>query len=316
MNLNKFKLEEFEPGKYDLRFTAAELLDGTQLILRVGVIKGTSKGPVISFLAAQHGNEWNGTYICHKLFNDFDFKIIRGSVILIPTANPIAFHQGQRVSMMDNIDMNRAWGLSHRRKPTEHLAQGIYESFIKKSNYVLDIHSGGPGEYAPCVVVLQRKWAELASSLDLACTMVHEADGNISSAKGSTSMAHACNKLDIPCLLIELGHGRSINKTICDALIAHLNNFFIKAGLLEGSAKANKLKILTNKTAVISQHSGFLDISCDLEEDIKKKQIIAEITPLFSENKVNIKSPIDGLVIYKRRLTLVSQGDTIVHVAH
>lgn len=317
MNLEKFKLEEFKPGKYDLRFTAAELLDGTQLILRVGVVKGADdNGPVISVIAAQHGNEWNGTYICHKVYNSLDFKKIKGSVVLIPTANPIAFHQAQRVSMMDNIDMNRAWGLSHRRKPTEHLAQRIYESFITKSDYVLDIHSGGPGEYAPCVAVLQHKWAELASSLDLACTMVHEAEGNISSAKGSTSMAHACNKLDIPCLLLELGHGRSIDKKICDESISRLDNFFVKIGLIEGAFRASASKIFTNKTAVISQHSGFLDIHCNLEERIKKEQIIAEITPLFSENKIKIISPVDGIAIYKRRLSLVSQGDTIIHVAH
>lgn len=315
MNLKEFRLDELEPGKYDLRFIAAELLDGTQLILRTGIVKGAADGPVICIIAAQHGNEWNGTYICHQIYNDFDFKKTKGSIILMPTANPIAFHQAQRVSMTDNIDMNRVWGLSHRRKPTEHLAQGIYESFIKKSNYVLDLHSGGPGEYLPCVAVLQHKWANLAASLDLACTMVHEADGKISSAKGSTSLAHACDKLDIPCLLIELGHGRSIDKSISKKLVSRLNNFFIKTGLLDGKLKTARPAIYTGKLAITSELSGFLEVACNLEDRIVKEQVIADITPLFSEKKINATSPAGGIVIYKRRLGLVSQGDTIIHVA-
>lgn len=315
MLLNEFDLSKLQPGKHDLRFSASQLLDGTQLILRVGVIKGENDGPVISIIAAQHGNEWNGTYVCHQLFNRLDHKNIYGTLILIPTANPIAFHQAQRISMIDNIDMNRVWGIKHRRKPTEHLAETIFQALILKSHFVVDVHTGGPGEYALCVAVLQNKWADLAASLNLTCTMVHEADGVISSAKGSTSLAHACNRLDIPCLLIELGHGRNVDLALCKRFIKSLQNFFVKAGMLKGSLIAHKTKIYTSKVTVASDVSGFLEITCGLEDEVKKGEIVAKVTTLFSEKVSEIKTPMSGIVIYKRRLSLASPGDTLVHVA-
>lgn len=315
MLLDEFDLSKLPPGRHDLSFSASQLLDGTQLILRVGVIKGINDGPTISIIAAQHGNEWNGTYVCHELFNKLDPEKINGSLVVIPTANPIAFHQAQRVSMMDNIDMNRVWGISHRRKPTEHLAERIFQSFIIKSHFVIDVHCGGPGEYALCVAVLQDKWADLAASLNLTCTMVHEADGVISAAKGSTSLAHACNKLNIPCLLIELGHGRNVDISLCKRFIKSLHNFFVMTGMLNGSLVAQKTKIYTSKVTVACEISGFLDITSDLEDEVKQGQVVARVTPLFSEKVKEIIAPMSGIVIYKRRLSLASPGDTIVHIA-
>lgn len=315
MLLNEFELSTLEPGKHDLSFIASQLLDGTQLILRVGIIKGINDGPLISVIAAQHGNEWNGTYVCHQLFNNLNPETVSGTLVVIPTANPIAFHQAQRVSMIDNIDMNRTWGISHRRKPTEHLAERIFQAFIQKSDFVVDLHSGGPGEYTLCAAVLQSKWTHLVASLNLTCTMVHEANGGISSAKGNTSLAHACNKLNIPCLLIEMGHGRNVDVPVCNRFVKSLNNFLIKVEMLKGSLVVQKTKIYTSKVTVAGAVSGFLEIVCELEDEVTEGQVVARLTPLFSSSVQDVVSPMNGIVIYKRRLSLASPGDTIVHIA-
>lgn len=316
MNLKDFSLADVNTGKHDFTLTVSELMDGTKLVLRVGVIKGAAEGPTLTVVAAQHGNEWNGTYICHKIFRSVDYKDLKGTLVLLPTANPIAFHQGTRVNIMDHIDMNRAWGLTHRRKPTEHLAEKIFRVFIAGSDYVVDLHSGGPGEYLPCVASINREWEDLLLAFNLDCSMMHKAHGKISSAKGSVSLAHACMKNDIPCFLVEIGHGRSIDRKACGKFVDGFINFSRKVGSLSGKSTINpNSTIYNNKATVAAEKSGFLNAGVRLGATLEKDDLIACVTPLFSDDVVEFRAPTAGLLIYLRKSELVSEGDSIAHLA-
>ena len=80
------------------------------------VYAGTRPGPVLYVQALQHGLELNGCDVMRRLVQDLDPAALRGTLILVPVANPLAarvhmqsFPYPDRPTERRTNDMNRRW---------------------------------------------------------------------------------------------------------------------------------------------------------------------------------------------------------------
>jgi hypothetical protein len=124
----------------------ARLLPGESLEKSTKLFYGLYKkgSPRISIVAGIHGDEgpW-GAYAINKLIEKIDISNIKGSISLLPVANPKAFQENSRVALMDHLDLNRVFPGDPKGSYTERLASVITEKIIEDSDYIIDLHGGG-----------------------------------------------------------------------------------------------------------------------------------------------------------------------------
>lgn len=289
------------------RLDLFNLIDGSNISLPAAVIgKGNDK--LVTIVAAQHGDEWNGSFACHLLYQKLDPSMMNGKIVLLPVANPPAFIQKERVSNLDFIDMNRTYGFVKKRKPTEHLAKIIFENFCINADYVIDLHSGGPGEYTPIVEIVDPERIDLAKSFNFSRILIRKKD--------SGSLVPNCEKLGVKAFSIEAGRALKLNYQYAEALQDGLMNFLKTVGVLkEKPATVEDQAVYAGKIIIPAEMSGFYKPSLQLAEKVKKGQEICTIWPFFHSRPQVIKSPVNGTIVYLRADEVISHGESIAHIA-
>ena len=114
-----------------------------QLQIPVCQIKGTKPGPAITLLAGIHGDEPEGTLAVHRLARELSEADISGCLTLLPAINATGVERGQRSHQPDGQSLDYAFPGNVAGTPSEQLADAINVHFIKQSDLVLDLRSGG-----------------------------------------------------------------------------------------------------------------------------------------------------------------------------
>lgn len=307
LKLDNLDISSKEKEKRFFRLDLFNLIDGSNISLPAAVVgKGNDK--LVTIVAAQHGDEWNGSFACHLLYQKLDAAKMRGKVVMLPVANPLAFIQRERVSNLDFIDMNRTYGFVKKRKPTEHLAKIIFETFCLNADYVVDLHSGGPGEYLPLVEIVDHERIDLAKSFNLGNIMVHKKD--------SGSLVPNCEKLGVKAFSIEAGRALKLNYNYATSLMEGLINFLKEVGVVAGKPQINESqRVYAGKIVMPAEQSGFFEPGVALGENVKKGQEICTIWPFFRSKPYIIRSPVNGTIIYLRADEVISHGESLAHIA-
>ena len=118
-------------------------LDGSLLEVPIHVFRGHRDGPVLTVISAQHGSEWFSIEVLRRLALQIDCDELRGTVVAIPVANPPALEQFSRMTPdeSDEPDLNRVWP-GGKTWITEQIAAALAEGVLKRSDMLIDIHTG------------------------------------------------------------------------------------------------------------------------------------------------------------------------------
>lgn len=306
IEIDQIDLEIKESQKQFYKLQLLSQIDGSEISLPFAII-GKGSGKNVTIIAAQHGNEWNGAFTCQMLYQALDPEKMEGRVVLLPIANPPAFNQKSRVSSLDDIDMNRVYGFAKKRKPTEHIASTIFEEFCLKADFVIDLHSGGPGEYVPVVELIEKRRMNEAKSLNLGHLMLRKKDHG--------SLVPNCEKAGVGAFSIEAGQALDLRHEFAQKITDGILNFLKHVRILKDEpATKEGQKVYEKKIIFPSQISGFFKSSVELLDQVKKRQELCQIWPLFSDNPKKVTSPVDGKIIYLRRERIINNGDSIAHL--
>ena len=104
-----------------------------------------SGGPVALLAASQHGDEgpW-GTRAIRKLLEATPLSELKGTLRLLPVANPMAMEENSRTSHIDGEDVNMSFPGDPDGKHTDRLAYAIAKNVLDNPiDIVIDIHGGG-----------------------------------------------------------------------------------------------------------------------------------------------------------------------------
>lgn len=120
---------------------AAGMGEGT-VALRVGEVGSGS--PVGLVVAGVHGDEAPWALLAvHKLLADLEAREIRGTLRIVPSANPLAVQVGARENLLDRLDLNSSFPGRSDGTHTERLAAALVENALRGADFVLDVHGGG-----------------------------------------------------------------------------------------------------------------------------------------------------------------------------
>jgi predicted deacylase len=116
---------------------------GVQVSLDVFTCQGTQPGPTALIVGGIHGDEYEGPASIWHVAEALRPELVTGTVILLPVASPLAFDAGTRVTPPDGVNLARVFPGNAEGSPTERLAHFLFETFGRKCDYLIDLHSGG-----------------------------------------------------------------------------------------------------------------------------------------------------------------------------
>jgi N-alpha-acetyl-L-2,4-diaminobutyrate deacetylase len=285
-----------------------QLRDGSFLTVPAAVISDGRDGPWLVLVSGQHGNEWNGPWILHRLVHRLTPEKVRGTVVILPIANPMAFNEGRRASLVDSIDLNRTYGGRPPRKPTEHLGAILWDSVFSRADYLIDLHSGGPGVYLPFASAVNGKELALARTLNL--PYIHTPRRT-----KSGFLVDTCQQTGIRAIMVEVGGGHSLDTEYHPTVLDGLANFMRAVAILEGEpVPGPEPYVFGSKDIVSAPCAGFFQSVVQLGQHVQEGEPLGFVTALLSEVSVEILSPRGGTVLYLRKEPVIGEQDSLAHI--
>jgi predicted deacylase len=122
----------------------ATLASGAELRVSIHEAVGLAgDGPTLGFSAGLHGDEHVSTEILYRLLEQLDLARLRGRLLIVPVANPLAYEAITRHTPLDMQNLNRVFPGGGEGFLTHQLAQVLVEHFLSKVQYYVDLHAGG-----------------------------------------------------------------------------------------------------------------------------------------------------------------------------
>ena len=148
---------------------------GTDMLLPVTELTGAKEGETITLSAGVHSREYAGVQALIELAQELDPRKVRGKIRLLHCCNYTGFlRRSADVVPQDGKNLNREFPGDPGGTPTQRLAAFLEQEFIERTDYLVDLHSGGfcesltphlyfHGTAAPEVRAVSRQMAELTT---------------------------------------------------------------------------------------------------------------------------------------------------------
>ena len=275
-------------------------------------------GPGAILTGANHGDEYEGPIALHNLANNIDIDRVNGRVFIIPMMNYPAFQAAQRVSPIDQLNMNRVFPGQPKGSVTQLIADYITHTLLPMCDYVLDIHSGGKTlEFLPFAAYheLQDKAQQKACE---AATLAFAAPWYISLIEIDAGGMYDTQAEDMGKVFVstELGGGGTATPETAGIAKRGVHNFLVHAGILDMDpiappAPSVKLDMQQDNAYVFAEHNGLLEPCVGLGDPVKKGDLIALVhsTERTGSKPVKYLAESDGIIVGRHYPSLVKIGD-------
>lgn len=297
-----------------IRLKAGESFTGARVRLPLFIWRGLEDGPVLAITAAVHGDEINGTGTIRKLIQEPDFELKRGTLILAPVMNSMGFERHSRYTP-DRRDLNRTFPGSKNGSLTSRLAHLIMEEIVKRSDYIVDLHTAA---------VRNTNFPNVRADMNNPdCKRLAKVFGVeviVNNAGPTGSLRREACKAGCPTIILEAGEVLKVESAVQDLTLRGLTHILAELNMID---LTNELRpkspphqmIVQNSSWVRASHGGFLKFHVAPGEIVQKGQPLATNTRLLGKPLETIFSPHDGLVLGMTTMPAVSPGDPILHIA-
>jgi predicted deacylase len=290
-------------------YTIMALADGTHMALPIMVIAGATAGPRLVCVAGVHGNEHEGITALYELWNEIPPDTLKGTIVMVPVANPPAFRAGKRRNPDDLLDMNRVFPGAKDGTITERLAYHLFHDIVQDAQFVLSMH-GFPDdamvlpytEY-PCNLPVT------AASRAAACAFGLEYIEAWEWPEGL--LVTTCTRAGIPAIEPEIGglgyskaQRRQQYKTGVANLLAHLG---MHSEPLPASAAVHDVQ----RTTIRASTGGVLYQHCAIGHRVCADEVFATILDLTGGILAEVRSPTDGIIAAQRLRASVNPGEMV-----
>ncbi len=304
--------ETIPPGKrLKLDLPAARLPTGTMLSLPVTVINGKKPGPRLWLSAAIHGDELNGVDIIRRVMKVLKPHRLSGSVIAVPVVNIFGLLEQSRY-LPDRRDLNRAFPGSHRGSLASRIASLFMREVVSQCTHGIDLHTAALHR-----INLPQIRADLEDPATYDMARAFGAPVMIHASIRDGSLRQAAAKGNIPTLVYEAGEALRFDEDAIQHGVDGIYRVMAYLGMYASNTLSHPLDTLESHDTrwVRASRGGIWHRSANLGDVVKRRQPLGFITDTFGDKPVQVRSPMEGLVIGHGQNPLVNQGDALVHVA-
>ncbi len=119
----------------------ARMASGQELVLPLHVLRGVGEGPCILLVGVVHGEEIFAIDVIANALDQLDPQKLRGTVLAVPVANPMALAGATRNTPTDMLDLNRQFPGSDDGWLSERLAAALGR-LVDQADVLLHIDGG------------------------------------------------------------------------------------------------------------------------------------------------------------------------------
>ena len=281
-----------------------ELANAAGVDIPVLVMNGVKDGPVLLLLSTQHGIEIQGIEVIHRVMREIlDPGDLRGAVIGIPVANPLAFMHQKYLSWIDDLDVGRVDADKPEGNTTERLAHALWEEAWDKADLVVNIHCNT----RPDSLIYQ--WINVgnAATRDEIERMA-EAFGVTTIVSDTAldenappTLGNLAARKGVPVILEELIDGRWISEPSTGAGVRGVLNIMKAFDMIDGEAEPQEgFPIVPGVNRfhgiIRANRGGLIRFFKEPGEFIQEGETLAEIYDLYGDVVEEIRMPVDGYV--------------------
>ena len=303
-------------GFHRRRFTAGEV-GFTAFIWRGGL------GPVLLVNGATHGDEYEGPTLLRQWAQSWRPKRLRGTVVMVPVLNEVAFYAGARCRPDDQANLARSFPGRRDGTPTEQLALLFDQQLLAQCTHYADFHSAGA-----------------ANELDSWTGYIHGVSPQVDQTQkrmaacfdrfwcwagpflpGRTLSAAAARR--IPAIYTECRGAGDVAPGDLRALDAGLRRLLLLLALIPGQLprlRQQRSRITRSVKETHLQvhhqapHDGLFVPAVTLRQRVRRGQPIGEVLGLDGEVAV-LKAEATGRVVMRRLQRSVRRGDALAVIA-
>lgn len=301
------------------------VIDGhDSTFIPVTVFNGKAPGQVLGIVAGIHGFEYPPIVAAQQLVQSLNPAQMNGTLILVHMANVPAFLQRSvALNPMDGKNLNRSFPGKADGTITERMAYTIANQIIARCDYVIDAHSGEAnndlkpysGYYNHTgTPELSKKSRGFATALGFNYVIQFD---NLPSVIGpSKYCSREAVVRGIPAADIECGRYGMAEPEMVNKVITAYHNALNYLKITNGTAAKVTPLYIRNRTIISSNYDGFFYSRLKAGEFIKKGATLGYITDLFGNKITDIKSPVDGMILYMISTPPVNKTDELFSIGH
>ncbi len=283
-----------------------------------------NSGPTALLTGANHGDEYEGPIALFNLAYRNNIEDIKGRVIIIPAMNYPAFLSGDRVSPIDDVNLNRAFPGIPDGTVTQIIADYFSRTLLTMTDYVLDIHSGGKTldclPFAASHVLNDKEQEQACESAARAFGAPYLLKMLELDAGGMyDSQVESMGKIFVT---TELGGGGTATPETVEIAKRGVNNFLIHAKILDGDMKPStsptvSLSMPDERSFICCEHRGLVEPLFELGDIVKKGALVAKVHNIdkTAATPNNYFARRDGMVIIKHHPSIIDMGDNLAVIA-
>jgi predicted deacylase len=284
----------------------------------ITVMKGAKPGPTLAVIAGTGGTAYGPVAATYAISKGLDLKQVSGTLILVHVANvPAYLERAIYVNPIDRKDLDHAFPGKADGTSSERIAHAITTQVIAPADSVVLLQSGANNTMLMPHVFqavsgdakLDAKMAEMALAFGISVIVK---DKNAKRSGGADGAALAAGK---PVLKVMCGsYGISDNRTV-DAMskgVASLLNLF---AMTEGKPMNVRSPVFIDQTASMdSPATGALSIYVQRGQSVHKGESVYAVGNLQNKNLVELRAPIDGIILYVISTPPVIKGESVVMI--
>jgi len=293
-----------------IELNVASMATGGQLNLELHVIRGMRPGPVLLVSAALHGDEINGTEVVRRLLRSKSLKGLKGTLLLLPVMNPLAFMNRSRY-LPDRRDLNRLFPGASSGSMGSRLAHVVCQQILPLADYVIDLHSASADRVNLSQVRVtegdecSRKLAESFGAPVIAI-----------SAQRDGTFRKACKKAKKPCLLYEAGESGRLDAHAIRFGQQGVLSVMRSIGMIRKKSQGKRVEPVVCLKSVwerASEGGLFIPLQA-LGKAVVRYQLLGYVAnPITGEEK-EVKASRKGVIIGRTNQGLVDEGDALFHL--
>jgi predicted deacylase len=261
--------------------------------------------PNLLILAAMEGRSATGVYASYLIMKHLErLDRINGSVTVLPVANPLAFRLGARVSPLDSKDLDSVFPGDEYGTVTQRTAWEIWRR-AAQVDYIIHLRTS----WQNCISYVEAMHREYIHVRNLASQIALPNVVQCSGQPGAlnTEAAHE----GIPVVTIEMrGDVDQVDSQAAVEVREAILNFMRIKEMIPGDMIETSAKLLGRLQQINVETEGFFVPQVNLGESVQAGTVIGQI-----QDKADVISSFDGVIVSLSRMNYVFEGDIIARVA-
>lgn len=267
-------------------------------------ISGAHDGPTLSLIAGIHGAEYPPIDAVLQFCQALDPATLRGRIVAVPIVNlPAFWERTPFVCPRDGKNPNRVFPGDPNGTFSEVLAHFIFESVIRRGEYLVDLHCGDMVEDLMPFSLAQRSGnaqvdqtaIDLAVAFGLPNVIVQERSGG--PIAGTTNGAAA--EAGIPAAIAEVGGVGQLRQADVELHLRGLRRVLIHLGMTEGTLEPLPAPTMIGAFVwVRTERGGFFRKRIAAGDTIAAGQPLGQMVDLWGQPQEEISSPVDGVALF------------------